>query len=367
MTSTDVEARLVQALSFEPSADALRWLDRHVGQIAARPAAASRRRVPARRVFLRPLLVIAAFVLLTGAAAAALGLLDRVIESSGQGGWHTAWKNAERLDLTATDAGVTITVERAYADLNQVLVGFTVAGLEAPTSSTGPAKLQWHVAIEDPTGRSAQQWAAFSMGMGMEETGLSAIVQTWEGPVSPAAGTWVLTFTAVGYHGGGFVSGECFAGSTLPECLNPRPNDMMEGLWRFEFELPRPAGAVVAPGASTSREQGTLSLSELRVSPTMISATLGLRVAEKTILDWGWTNGRVRHDGSAYALQASVHLTHDPSQQGPQGDLNRLMTVAGADMAAGTWEFEFGEITFRTSDGEEVLPGGPWTLTVTVP
>jgi hypothetical protein len=367
MTTThDIETRLAQALSFEPSADGLRWLDQRVAGIATGPAVA-RRSAPGLRLFLRPAAVIAAFVLLTGAVAAALGLLDRIVESSGQPGWHVAWDNAERLDLTATNAGVTINLERAYADINQVLVGFTVAGLEARASSGGQAAMQWRVDIQDPAERSSAQWATSSTGMGMEQTGLSAVVQTWEGAVAPDAGTWVVTFTSVGYHGGGLVPGQCTAGSTLPECLNPPPNDMVNGTWRFEFELPKPVGVVVAPEAGTSVGVGTLSLPELRLSPTMISATLGLRVADRTILDWSWTNGVVRHDGTSYPFQSSDHLTTDPNGQGPLGDLNRLMTVTGSGSASGTWEVELGTITYQTSDGEEVLPGGPWTITVSVP
>jgi len=366
-TTNDVEARLTQALSFEPAADGLRWLDQRVAQIAARQAVPVGHAAQGRRLVLRPLLVLAAFVLLTGAVAAALGLLDRVIQSSGQGGWHVAWENAERLDLSTTADGVTITVERAYADLNQVLVGFTVAGLNAPTSTGDAVALQWNVEIADPTGRSSEAWAVSSTGMGIEETGVSAIVQTWEGDVAPAAGMWVLTFTSVGYEGDGFVPGQCDVDSTLPECVNPPRNGMVDGTWRFEFELPKPSGLVIATGASASVENATLSLPELRVSPTMISAALALQVTDRTVLEWTWTEGHVRHDGISYPFQAGRHITTNPTDQGPLGDVNELLTVAGTDAVAGTWEVEVGEITYRTSEGEEVLPGGSWTLTVTVP
>jgi hypothetical protein len=307
-------------------------------------------------------------VLLTGAVAAALGLLDRVIESSGQGGWHTAWENAARLDLTATDAGVTIKVERAYADLNQVLVGFTVAGLDAPvTAAEEPAALQWNVEIEDPAGRSAEAWATSLSGMGMDETGLSAVIQTWEGAVTPAAGTWVLTFTAVGFEGGGFVPGQCDVDSTEPECLNPPAEGMVNGTWRFEFDLPKPSGALVPTDAQAAVEGGTLTLAELRISPTMIKALVGLRVGDGTILDWEATGGVARHDGTTHPFHAARHVTVEPTQQGPMGDVNELLTVAGTDAAAGTWELEFAELTYRTADGQRVQLDGPITLTVTVP
>lgn len=367
MSTTDtIETRLLQALSVEPSADGLRWLDQRVADLATRPAPAHRG-AQARRFFLRPLALIAAFVLLTGAVAAALGLLDRIVESSGQPGWHVAWDNAERLDLTTTVDGVTIKVERAYADLNQVLVGFTVAGLDAPTDTTGASALQWAVEIEGPSGRSSELWATSLSGMGMEETGLSAVIQTWEGAVDAEAGTWVLTFTSVGYEGDGFVPGQCDVDSTEPECVNPPPNGMVNGTWRFEFQLPKPRGVLVPAGAQAVVGGGTLTLTELRISPTMIKALVGLRAADTTIVEWQWTGGVARHDGSTHPFQAGRHVTTDPAQQGPMGDVNELLTVAGTDAAAGTWELEFAEISYRTSAGEEVRVAGPWTLSVTVP
>jgi hypothetical protein len=310
--------------------------------------------------------VLAAFVLLTGAVAAALGLLDRIVESSGQPGWHIAWDNAERLDLTTTVDGVTIKVERAYADLNQVLVGFTVAGLDAPTSATASA-LEWAVEIEGPSGRSSEAWATSLSGMGMEETGLSAVIQTWEGAVDAEAGTWVLTFTSVGYEGDGFVPGQCDVDSTAPECVNPPPNGMVNGTWRFEFQLPKPSGVLVPADAQAAIGGGTLTLDELRISPTMIKALVGLRVDDATIVDWESTGGVIRHDGTTHPVQAGRHVTIDPAQQGPMGDVNELLTVAGADAAAGTWELEFAEISYRTSDGQRVQLEGPITLSVTVP
>ncbi|MEX2136135.1 MAG: DUF4179 domain-containing protein [Chloroflexota bacterium] len=368
-TREEIETRLLRAVAVEPPEDGLRWLDQRVAQIAARPVALPRRGLSSPRLILHPVALLAAFVLLTGAVVGALGLLDWIIESSGQPGWQTAWDEAERLDLSATDAGVTINVERAYADLNQVLVGFTVAGLEVPTTAVeDPPALQWMVEIQDPTGRSSEQWATSQGGMGMDETGLSAVVQTWEGVVAPSAGTWVLTFTSVGYHGGGFVPGQCTVGATEPECVSPPPTGMIDGTWQFRFQLPEPIGAIVSTDAQATVGQGTLTLTELRVSPTMIKATMALQVAGAAILDWGWVGGgSVRQDGTAYSFHAGRHVTTDPEQQGPMGDVNELMTVAGTDAVAGTWELEFAELSYRMSNGERVQLDGPWTLTVTVP
>ena len=384
MTTTDtIETRLLQALSVEPSADGLRWLDQRIAQVAARPVAIPRRGLSTLRLFLRPLALLAAFILLTGAVAGGLGLLDQLFESSGMPGWRVAWDRAERLDLAQTDTGITITLERAYADLNQVLVGFTVEGLEAaPVSGHGePYPIEWTADLRDPAGRLAQEWAASGTGTAITDPNLSAVGNFWEGAVTPVAGTWVLTFTSVGFNAGGFVSGECTVGATDPACVSPPPSAMVDGTWRFEFELPAPAGTVVTPNVSVTQGQGTLTLTQLRITPTMITAGIALRVAGGTVADWGPAIGlgpwapqtiSIRRDGTEYATNSSTHVTQDPDAQGPYGDVNEFMTIAGADVATGTWEFEFSELRYRASiydpiEQEGIHLVGPWTLTVAVP
>jgi hypothetical protein len=365
-TREEIETRLLRAVEVTPSEDGLRWLDQRVAQIATRPIAAARSGAARRRFSLRPLALVAAFVLLTGAVAAALGLLDRIIESSGAPGWRTAWDQAEQLDLSTTDAGVTITLERAYADVNQVLVGFTVAGLEAPLSGTEePAAIQWVVELRDPAGRGSEQWAAAQKGMGMEQTGLSAVVQTWEGAVTPTAGTWVLTFTSVGYDGDGFVPGQCSVGATDPECVNPPPNAMVDGTWQFEFELPAPAGRVLPADASDTVGQATLHLTELRVTPTMIVARIGLSVGDSPVAAWWTPPFAIRHLDASYDVGSSMPIYVGDVYEGTGDSI--FFTTAGSDEVSGTWEIEIRELWYTTDDGTNIQLDGPWTLRVDIP
>lgn len=369
-TRDEIEARLLRAVELTPSEAGLRWLDQRVAETMARPAVIARRGASPLRLFLRPLALVAALLLLAGAVAGGMGLLDQIFDSSGMPGWQTAWDRAERLDIKQTDAGVTITLERAYADLNQVLVGFTVEGLEAaPLSDHGEAApLEWRAELRDPTGRTSEQWATSLLALGMRDTKVSAVGQAWEGSVAPVAGTWELTFTSVGYNAGGLVPGECTVGNTDPACVNPPANAMVDGTWRFAFELPAPSGTVVSPNASASTAQATVTITELVVTPTVVRASLALSVAGSGVVDWSWLTGTVRHDGTTYAFNSSYHVTQDPATQGPEGDLNEFMAPAGADEASGTWEFVIPELTYSIGDGSpEVHLSGPWTLTVTVP
>lgn len=380
-TSNEIETRLLKAVAFEPSEDALRWLDQRVAQIAARPVAIPRRGAPTLRMFLRPLALVAALMLLAGAVAGGVGLLDQLFQSSGMPGWRTGWDRAERLNLKQTDAGITITLERAYADRNLVLVGFTVEGLEAaPLSDHGEAvPLEWRAELRDPTGRSLEQWATSLAGSAIADSSLSAVGNIWEGSVTPAAGTWELTFSSVGYNSGGFVSGECTAGNTDPACLNPPANAMVDGTWRFKFDLPAPAGTLVSANVSDTQGQATVTLTEMRITPTMVTSRIALRVAGGTVADWGPAIGwgpwvqtmSIRRGDTTYIGNSSYHVTQDPNSQGPNGDVNEFLTISGADVASGTWEIEIPELTYRSSTDtpieDEIHLVGPWTLTVTVP
>jgi len=381
-THDEIEARLLRAFELSPSEDGLRRLDQRVARAIAQPTAIPYRGGQTRRMILRPLLLLAAFVLLTGAVVGGARLLDQIFESSGMPAWRIAWDRAERLNVVQTDAGITITLERAYADLNQVLVGFTVEGLpEAPVTGHGEAyPIEWRAELRDPTGRTADQWATSGTGTTVADANLSAVGNFWEGAVTPVAGTWVLTFSSVGYNAGGWVSGECFVGNTDPTCDNPPPNAMIDGTWRFEFALPAPAGTVLSPHVSQTVGEATLTLTELRISPTMITARIALRVEGGTVADWGpaigwgpWVhNTSIRRDGTEYAINSSYHVTQDPDAQGPDGDVNEFYTIAGVDEATGTWEIEISEITYRASiydpiEQDGIQLSGPWTLTVTVP
>jgi hypothetical protein len=363
----ETELRLRRAVAVNPSDEGLRWLDERLAAIVAQPASLRRRRVPSRRAFLRPLALAAAFVLLTGTVVATMGLLDRTVESSGVPAWRTAWNRGEVLNLRQTDRGVTVVLERAYVDLNQVMVGFTVDGLApAPASGGGePGPIEWTAQLRDPTGRPAEEWATGTLAMGVEETNLSAVLQTWDGAPAPVAGTWELIVTSVGYESGGMQPGECSVGATEPSCVNPQANGMIEGLWRFEFALPKPAGTVVSTDAADTAGPATLTMTELRVTPTMVSGRLVLAVAGSTVGYWAPLEASVRHDGESHVM--SIVSARDPAEEDVPGNDNTFSTLAGSDRAAGTWKIEVAAIRYSSGDGAEIQLEGPWELTVVVP
>ena len=70
------------------SEDGLRWLDQRVAEIIARPRPPRAWALPRFRTFIRPLAVVAAFVILTGTVVGAMGLLERTADASPGGVRH---------------------------------------------------------------------------------------------------------------------------------------------------------------------------------------------------------------------------------------------------------------------------------------
>ena len=346
----EIEARLLRALAFTPSADGLRWLDQRVAETMARPVAMRRRHAPGLRTLLRPLALAAAFVVLTGAVVGGVGLIERMLESAP--GWRTAYDNAEVFDLQATDAGYTLKLERAYADLNQVVVFITVEGLAAPRSTDGVQIDHFNVyeaILRDPEGQRPDVATAIT-GV---EPGLGAAVESFhfETPTA-AAGTYQLTITSIGY------------GADGPDCLKPCVNDHIAGSWPFEFELPEAPGTVVSADVSDTVGTASLHLTELRVTPTMISARIALFVDDKPVAYWMGPYPTIRHNGTSYEINASQHVLIADPEKGPEMVFS---SRGGTDEAAGDWEIEIPELDYGMTNAEQTHLGGPWKLRVTVP
>jgi hypothetical protein len=343
-TREEIETKLLRAVEVTPSADGLRWLDQRVVRAMAASPAMDRRGLFTRRVLLRPLALVAAFVLLTGAVGAAINLIDRLVDESTPG-WRTAWERAEILWIRQTNAGLTLTLERAYVDLNQVVLGIAVEGLDAPPTPIGGDNvdhiLSWVTELRGPDGWAPDPARPNSSGR-VIETDLSAFLLTFDAPPA-VAGAWELTVTSVGY------------GAT--------PDGMVDGIWRFEFELPQPEGTVLSVNSTDTVDGATLSLSELRVTPTAIGARIALNVAGETVAYWSPGTGlkdAVRHGGSSYEIAEETLFATTP-------DVNEYRTSAGSMEVAGTWEIEIPDLWYTNDAGQNIHAIGPWTLTVNVP
>lgn len=352
-TTEEIETRLRQAMTVTPSEDALQWLDQRVGQAIARPVtempAIHRLGLPGKRMVLRPLALVAAFVVFAGTVVGAMGLIERTIQSSPS--WRIAWDRAEIVGISQTDAGYTLTLERAYADVNQVMVFVSVEGLNAPASGDfGRTGIAWAANLRGPSG----QIPRWSTGMGAIETDLSAIVQAW-GPAEAVGGAYELTITCLEVGG--------LTDNVL--CVEPT------GMWRFRFSLPKPSGTVVPTDVSDTQRGGTVSLSELRVSPTMINGTIALTLPGTAITSW-WpgTGSKLRHGDTSYDIgDGGMPVTPGPQTSGLKYPI-QLEIQGGLDDASGAWTIEIPEVRYVTGVGDPetaVTVKGPWKLVLDVP
>ena len=356
-TREDVEVRLIQAVSVEPSEDGLRWLDQRVARRMAQGAPVASRRARSLRWFLRPLAVVAAVVLVTGTVVGAISLLERVAQQTP--GWQLAYDRGETIDLAQTDAGYTITLERAYGDLNQVVTFFTIehaGGLEAPRSSDGFPINHFGlnaVNLRAPDGNIAAVRTATSD----LEPDLAAAAEAFQFFRPVAAGTYHLSISEIAF------------GADGPTCVSPCTDDPIAGTWEFAFELPAPAGTTVSVDAVDTVDRATLHLTELQVSPTMIQARVSLEIDGKLVNAWGGAHSgvptKIRHGGVEYIVDTEmVQYVGDP-QVGTGQTL--MFTTGGSDDVSGTWEIEIPEVAYQLTNEDLVDQNGPWTLAVTVP
>jgi len=337
----EIETRLIQAMAITPSALIMRRLDERVASMleaaAARPTPSGARRL------LRPMLLAAALTLTAGAVGAAMTIIDRLAEESSPG-WAAAWERADVLGIQQADAGLTLTLERAYVDVNQVLLGISIDGLNAlPLPGDGSRNdfmLSWVTELRGPGGWTITPEESRNAERVVEGEH-SAFIFTFGSPPM-TAGSWELSVTSVGYGAGA----------------------MTDGAWTFAFELPEPAGTVVTADASDTVGDATLTLTELRISPSTLVARIGLDVAGSMVAAWSPGTGQdgevIRHGDATYQIIEEAIYEATPNE-------NAYLTDAGAEDAAGTWEIVIPELGYTTPDGEDVNVVGPWTLSVTVP
>jgi hypothetical protein len=347
-----IETTLREALVSGPSEEGLRWLDRRMDAVMSRPA--PNRWLPGfgRKAIVRPFALVAAFVVLAGAAVGAMGLLERTVASVP--GWQAAWDGAEVLDIEQGRGDVVLTLERAYVDVNQVMVFLSIGGLGATPADSDPV---WSANLVGPTGRQM----LWSTGSGAIETPVAAIVEAW-GPPEAVAGHYELRI-------------DCL--EIAP--LRPDPGDddawcdkPLADPWRFAFDLPKPGGEIITGQSRETVGDATVSLIDLRLSETMLTAKLGLTVAGADATSWSPVEpGLVfKHDSVTITANQGVHLTTDPKDRGPDGDLNEISSMTGSGAISGRWTVEIPELWYVAGDDpleSQVRLPGPWIFEIEVP
>ena len=245
-----LEHRLASAYALVP-ADGFASTDRRIAALTAHPEAAR----PTRRWrTVRVVLALAAALLvLAGAAAGAMRLLDLVATATP--GMAVAWDQGVEINQRQVHDGYAVTLARGYADINQVVLGVSVER----TGVRERLDLGFVTELRDPAGVILRP--ANGVSFGANNANGQAEMLTFA-PTTSSAGEYTLRLG---------ITGE---------------GEQADMAWTFRFALPTPIGAVVQVAQTQTTDQASVDLGEVRLSPTLITAAIHLEPTDRDALGW---------------------------------------------------------------------------------
>ena len=346
MTSPDLhtdalERDLRAVLAWEPSSLTLQRIDRQVAQVAQRSVIRERGwRLPSRRV----LALLVAGLLLIGAAAA-VTLLQQAVNLDPR--WRTAVERAERLNLRQTIGDYTVTLERGYADPNELVL---VVDVQGPGNSFVALS---QADVVDAQGRHYLEITA--AGASESASGQGADVHAYQVPPG-VSGPLELTVTVSP------LNSEPISDLSSPPTWFSLPPDRwpaeepgLVGPWVFHIVLPLHDGVRLAQDATVQAAGVSMTLRDVTVTQTAIRVVLDTDLSAHRSDEFPrWSvEGSIRHDGDAALPLDWIPIS--PAWSGQPIGLEVLSMLQAA---------EDGSVMVRqTRDGEE-SPSGEWTLTV---
>jgi hypothetical protein len=288
------------------------------------------------------LLVLALCLALGAGAWAVSSIVDRLfrvdpgLNHVGQAGL------GQDLALSQMVDGVTVTLERAYADANRIAIGLTVRGSYVLGYDLA------HVALSDTLDRT------FPLSMGMGVKGQSDVLQL---KLPSGAGAHVLSFDASALRG---------APSTLDLHLvvevarSPMPlSQHVIGPFIFDFSLPLNPGKVVDVQQRVTAASVDIELKQVVVTPSETQVLLCLGAPSETGTSWGAVSTLRTETGQADGVWVrsaeegcTLHGFLPPLYDQP-----------------GEWTLTVTELVVhdRTQLGEPTRIAGPWVFLFHVP
>ena len=318
-----LEQRLASAWALAP-ADGFASTDRRIAALLAHQEAA---RAPRRWRTLRVALVLAAALLvLAGAGAVAMRLLDLVATATP--GTAVAWDQGVEINQRQVHDGYAVTLARGYADINQVVLGVSVerAG-DSQRLDRG-----FVTELRDPAG--VVLGPAGGVGFGANDAKGLAEMLTF-GPATSNDGEYTLRLGMAG------------------------EGEQQDMAWTFKFALPAPAGAVVHVAQTQTTSEASITVDDVRLSPTMISAEIHLEPTDREASGWS-AIGSFKHGDQTIAIDWGVN-------RGPS-DLDQTAgTYSGTGDPAGEWTLVITELVGQRPDGTQVRLEGPWEFAFSAP
>ena len=310
-----LERRLERALVLDPEASTLHALDQRIARAIARVPEVRTSRWSLRRAS-RPGLAFVLLVVLAGGAVAGSGILSRVAETVPA--FAMAWERATPIDQSKTVDGRTVTVERAYVDVNMILVGMTLRDRSGEPGGVGPFEVK-----VDGVG----------VAQGLGGPGDSNSVESAQ----------VLTFaTPVG------------VGDVVPITLVTK-----DPAATFRFEVPNSGGASVEPGLRAEAAGVIATLERLTIAPTGVSGRVALAGEAIEMGDSWHPLGGIRSGDFDARMSMSQSYTADHP-------FVTFHTVEGSESPSGTWSVTIDELV-GYEDGEQIRLAGPWVFEVPIP
>jgi len=322
------ERWLADGLAIEPSAAALERIDRRVRAVLDGPIPIDHRRRFSRRTVL--VLGLAAALAAMGAGAGLLGLYDAIFGPVQ--GWRLAYDRAQPLAMVVTSGNVRATLDRGYADANEVAVFVSAVNIEdnaQPTFDIG-------YSLVDGDGREYQGIYAG----GAPDNAFAAAMLVFDTPEPWLTGTRHFTLTIPSFS-------DPRAMATDP---SPDAGRLAGGPFVYDFELTTQGGQVAVAGPPSSAAGQTVTLRKLVVSAASIR---GVLVIEPKPAD--------EHPRRQVVVQlGSRAFSIGPQDEEADGDklIYTFWTVEGIDSPPSSGSVEV------TGLGPDVapVPGERWSL-----
>ncbi len=283
-------------------------------------------------------------------------------------------KLVQKLNLSRTVSGVTVNLQRAYADANQIVVGYTIK------SSDGQRYEPYVEALTDTSGRT------FYAQGGMGVTGQSEVLNV---SLPPGEGAYVFSFDASPITNApsvlhlrlGFQAERFTLPTSIPEPTVPRPTQVVDssaaeakyavrekrqlvGPFVFEFTVPFIPGQRVQVNQSVEHAGIKARLESVIITPSATSATMCFESLPQDFQDWSPIVEL--NPGRGASLSASFE------SRGPKGsptNCHRIMYLNNLAGRSGTWTMTVNEmIGFDLKQpGGQTRVKGPWTFRFQVP
>ena len=265
----------------------------------------------------------------------------------------------QELNLSQTVDGVTVTLERAYADANRIVVGFTI---KDPNGQRYDAS---HLTLTDAAG------AVFSGMVGYGVTGQSDILQV---SLPPGEGAYVLAFDAAPVEGApaeldlqlvmevrGFVlplnapeppptpispPGEPPASMAVE--AQPVPEGAIVGIFTFDFSVPFIPGRVAEVNQTVEAAGVAVRLKRLVVTPSETRAIVCFEPPDGG--QWEWTPILTLEAGNEQHGAATVSK---PFYEGGQEGCYRSSFLASLHDQGGAWTLTVSELVGEDISGLE--------------